>query len=126
MLDYGKFDKIASEVHEERRRQELLFKAGKHTKTIDMCSNLERLVILAEEFGEVAHEVGDSMQPCGFDKAHLREELIQVAAVCMAWVESLDREEVKIFEWCVSCRTREQELGGRCCQCHKDYLQSFP
>jgi len=43
------------------------------------------LDILAEEFFEAAAEA---------DKARLREELIQVAAVAVAWVEKLDREAV--------------------------------
>lgn len=54
------------------------------------------LALLAEEFGESATEVND------FNDANdlaitrsiekLRSELIQVAAVAIAWVEQLDRE----------------------------------
>lgn len=45
--------------------------------------NLDKKVsILAEEFGEVAHAVLEG------DTDNLRDELIQVAAVCVAWLES--------------------------------------
>jgi hypothetical protein len=54
-------------------------------------ANPDRLAVLAEEFGEVAKEVCNLM--AGADprvKALLREELVQVAAVCVAWIEGLD------------------------------------
>lgn len=46
-------------------------------------SNPERLAVLVEEVGEVAAEVlgGDA----------LREELVQVAACAIAWIEHLER-----------------------------------
>jgi NTP pyrophosphatase (non-canonical NTP hydrolase) len=48
------------------------------------------LGILGEEFGEVAKEIAESSaRP--LDVAHLREELIQTAAVAVAWVEAIDR-----------------------------------
>jgi NTP pyrophosphatase (non-canonical NTP hydrolase) len=45
----------------------------------------ERLAILAEEFGEVARSIIEH------DRLGTRHELSQVAAVCVAWVEHLDR-----------------------------------
>lgn len=39
------------------------------------------LVILAEEFGEVARAIFEQ------DAPNMKEELIQVMAVCMAWLE---------------------------------------
>ena len=65
MFDYDQFERIVNDIHAERRRQERLFNQGEHSKTVQMCNNLERLAILTEEVGEVAHEVCDSMQPCG-------------------------------------------------------------
>lgn len=93
MFDYDKFEKIVDDVHQERRRQERLFKEGEHSKTIQMCCNLERLAILTEETGEVAKEVCETIQPSGGSKAHLREELVQVAATAAAWIEALDSEK---------------------------------
>lgn len=48
------------------------------------------LAILGEEFGEVAKEIAES-QARSLDVAHLREELVQTAAVAVAWVEAIDR-----------------------------------
>jgi NTP pyrophosphatase (non-canonical NTP hydrolase) len=84
--------KIAKEIEGERLRQEQLYREGFHAKTIQMCSQLERLAILTEEIGEVAHEVCDGINR-PLDKAHLREELKQCAAVCAAWIEALDKEQ---------------------------------
>jgi NTP pyrophosphatase (non-canonical NTP hydrolase) len=81
----------------------------------------EKLGVLAEEFGEIAQHVCKHMIPTppipadrdhkrmleccnpppitvdhtrlSAYRKHLREELIQVAAVCVAWVEALDVEE---------------------------------
>lgn len=44
-----------------------------------------RLAVLAEEFGEVAQELQAS--PVNTDR--LKDELRQVAAVCMRWIEAL-------------------------------------
>lgn len=48
------------------------------------------LGILGEEFGEVCKEIAES-SACPLDVAHLREELVQTAAVAVAWVEAIDR-----------------------------------
>ena len=88
--------KILTEVDGERTRQELLKVQGKFHATCATpygLTEIERLAILAEEFGEVAKEVSDSLNNGGkFDLKALREELIQVAAVCVAWVEGIDAE----------------------------------
>ena len=46
----------------------------------DVIREESRLVVLAEEFGEVAKAV------CDGDEEHTRGELIQVAAVCLSWL----------------------------------------
>ena len=44
--------------------------------------DFEKLSILLEEVGEVAKALNEK------DEENLKEELIQVAAVCMRWLES--------------------------------------
>lgn len=52
------------------------------------------LAILGEEYGEVCKEVAETqLRP--LDVPHLREELVQTAAVCVAWIEAIDRGEAE-------------------------------
>lgn len=54
-----------------------------HTCADDTLTNEQKFVILAEEVGEVANALTyDS-------RSDLREELIQVTAVALAWLSSL-------------------------------------
>lgn len=96
-------DKIDLEIHEERMSQNRTWGVQDHNP-------FEWLAILGEEVGEVnkaamewyfAHE-----KPCKwrqedlshvYDKRRYREELIQVAAVAKAMIESLDRDEWKCW-----------------------------
>lgn len=76
------------EVWDERKRQEQLCDGGKFPWT---CANRnvdndKKLKILGEEYGEVCRAL------CEGDLKNLKEELIQVAAVAVAWVESLEQE----------------------------------
>jgi hypothetical protein len=70
----------------ERQRQDELVADG--SIPIDCTdpdvSDATKLLILAEEFGEVARAINDHEHI-----AILREELIQTAAVAVAWAESL-------------------------------------
>lgn len=98
----------------ERARQAVLKNAGKFAFTCadTGITDSEKLAVLAEEFGEVSREVCEAVieerraYP-GEDpelvlscmlrtrnrlKKKLREELIQVAAVAVAWCEALDKE----------------------------------
>ena len=53
------------------------------------------LGILAEEFGEAAKEANDwHFRPEPHHLQNLRTELIQTAAACLAFIESLDRNEL--------------------------------
>lgn len=75
----------------ERRRQELLKKEGKfaYTCASPEMTNAERLTVLGEELGEVAHEVNEGIgegRRVNLDK--LKNELIQCAAVAVAWIEA--------------------------------------
>lgn len=49
--------------------------------------HLEWLPILGEEFGEVSKAI--------LENSNIREELVQVAAVALQWIEMIDREENK-------------------------------
>lgn len=54
------------------------------------------LSILGEEFGEVAHAVCEQLQDeYGDDelRENLEIELVQVASVCVAWIECLRRRD---------------------------------
>lgn len=86
-----------AEILSERYRQESLKAAGRFTHTCaDALTNLERFVILTREFGEVARAVAVTCdrrpELTSLTTADLRTELIQVAAVSLAWVEGLDKE----------------------------------
>lgn len=106
---------ILTLVHEERERQDKLKAKGKFTFTCADVFGLmqaEKLGVLAEEFGEVAQLVCRVMIPAPGHvyetdegpvkvipdltpeqlqdyRVKLKEELIQVAAVCVAWAETL-------------------------------------
>lgn len=87
---------VLGDVHDERRRQEELKQAGRFRFTCadPGLSLTAKLAILAEEFGEVAREVLTNKgvrlarDTEGTDEA-LYAELKQVAAVAVAWMESL-------------------------------------
>lgn len=82
-------------VHGERIRQYQLLDAGKfiHGPESSALSPSEILNVLTEEVGEVARHTCDAISnPGGLDKAALREEVVQVAAVAIGWVERLNRE----------------------------------
>jgi NTP pyrophosphatase (non-canonical NTP hydrolase) len=88
------FEQIAA----ERVRQQELLRAGKFTYTAasPVADNNRKLRILVEEVGEVAEAI-DHLEQLNHNspaakrqREHLREELIQVAAVAVAWLEALE------------------------------------
>lgn len=94
-------ERVLQCVMNERYRQEQ-FKADGEFQYSCMdvhpdISNYRKATILGEEMGEVCNVVNelDNVKPDGNDedlarlKSALRQELIQVAAVAVAWVESL-------------------------------------
>ena len=95
--------KVLGEIAQERFRQEQLKAGGKFKYTCadaPLALDFARCAtVLGEEFGEVAKEVCDLITASEkndddayrLHRANLRTELIQVAAVAMAWVEGLDR-----------------------------------
>jgi len=90
---------VLADVHAERIRQEMIG-ATKRSLGIDWrsCADPEmaggdgtRFLVLGEEVGEVANAVLEASYGAdGAGDRHLREELIQVAAVAVAWIEALD------------------------------------
>lgn len=69
--------RIQTDIEEERDRQRA--KWGEQYHSFDHW-----YVILGEEFGEVGRAIFEG------NTSNLREELIQVAAVCVAALEQLD------------------------------------
>jgi hypothetical protein len=90
---------IVDEIVRERERQETLRRSGKFLWTCASpdVATVKKLAVLAEEFGEASRAATEEM--IALDKGRpedaagarllLREELVQVAAVCLAWLESL-------------------------------------
>lgn len=66
------------DIEQERDRQDEKFGAF---AGFDTDPEHRKVTVLAEEFGEVARAVLES------DGPNLEEELVQVAAVCVAWLE---------------------------------------
>ena len=85
---------VLEQVFKERCRQEQLKRAGafKHSCADSELNIFEKLAIMMEEVGEVAQA---ALQVNGLNSAHdsarnLKTELIQVAAVCVAWAECME------------------------------------
>ncbi len=92
MTRFDIFEAIAA----ERERQESLALAGRfaHTAASDQATDPQRLAMIAEEVGEVAGvvlaRVGAAHDRAFEDTtAALRAELVHVAAIAVAWLESL-------------------------------------
>ncbi len=83
---------IVLDILRERERQVELQFAGRFKYLCDdpELSNADVYAILGEEFGEVGTEISKQREGV-YDAAHLRTELVQVMAVCMAWIERLDK-----------------------------------
>lgn len=85
---------VASDhINDEVYRQDQLARAGKFggTHVMPGGTDLERLAVLAEEFGEVSIEVCKGIEVDGqIRRPGLRDELIQTAAVCLAWIAAID------------------------------------
>jgi hypothetical protein len=102
-------DHVLLDVEVERARQNGLKAVGKfHWTCADdgirtgpmigtRVLQAEKLSVLAEEFGEVARLVTETViDPSRHNPRELKKELIQVAAVAVAWCEALDREIDKL------------------------------
>jgi len=97
--DEETYHAVEDVVH-ERLRQERLWGEQNY-------SNYKWSAVLGEEFGEAckaALEV-DEFDP--ESRGELRRELIQVAAVAVAWVEQLDRDSC----WCGAIKDHADDHG---------------
>ena len=78
-------------IHGERQRQANLYLAEPNRYLVRMDShvadNRRKLRILMEEIGEVAEAI-DLIEREEVAPSHLKKELVQVAAVCVAWLET--------------------------------------
>ena len=88
---------VLVDVHAERERQEEIGQR-KRAEGIDWRScadpamaggDFARFTVLGEEFGEVANAVLETAYGAA-SAVDLRAELVQVAAVAVAWVEAID------------------------------------
>jgi hypothetical protein len=79
-------------VKRERLRQETLYAAGllRWIASAPECPDELRLAALVEEVGEVARAMHD-----GTDG--LEDELVQVAAVAVAWLQGIRPEPIEII-----------------------------
>lgn len=94
LSEHQRRENVLGEVYAERGRQEFLRSKGKFPWTCRDVgpSDAEKNAVLGEEVGEVAREVTESLIQ-GIRRTHnLRKELVQVAAVCVAWIEAIDVE----------------------------------
>lgn len=87
----------ADDIVAERHRQDDLKLAGRFAYTCadPELTHAERLTVLGEEFGEVCHEVNEAIGGhAKLRRDKLRKELVQVAAVAVAWIEAIDAERM--------------------------------
>ena len=91
MIHYDAHEHIFGRIVLERIRQERLRVSGKfaHGPESDDLSNAEKLAVLVEEVGEVARAVCEAIPGSAEKRADLEEELIQVAALAVGWLEGL-------------------------------------
>lgn len=75
-------NKYLNEIKSERKKQDEKWGEQNHSPVV-------WVVILTEEVGETAKEALED------NKRKYRKELVQCAAVCVAAIESLDRNEKK-------------------------------
>lgn len=85
---------IYKDVHCERVRAHLKHDTNKRSMERAVYNDPRWLPVLTEELGEVAKVICDSTKngtPVpNIDATHLREELIQLAAMACAWVQAID------------------------------------
>lgn len=97
---------VTSEVVEERQRQDAKWgqqdhpdAGSRHSKWVAQANAQVARKLCQDDFRDgdpsweiiLLEEVYEAIEQCNEDTAKLREELIQVAAVCVAWAEAIDR-----------------------------------
>lgn len=76
---------VAQEIFAERMRAHDLHVASGNSMEEKGYENPSWLPVIMEEVGEVARAINDDQTV-----SHLRTELIQVMAMCSAWVDAID------------------------------------
>lgn len=107
-FDMRLFERAIQAVATERDRQQELLRLGciKFNCATWSVPDVSKLTILVEEVGEVATEIHEASRDTAAYRRRLRKELVQVAAVSVAWVEALDDEQ---FRHKVSVRLKNKE-----------------
>jgi len=77
---------IARQIIEVSQRGEKLY--GSNAVRSRTYSDLDWLAVLLEEVGEVGSELKPKVE---FSAERLEEELVQVAAVAVSWIEALKK-----------------------------------
>ena len=85
---------VYADIHEERVKAHKKHGANGNSREDADAMNEEWLPILVEEVGEVAHWFTYDTEK---DITELRDELIQVAAMASAWIDSID-EAMDVME----------------------------
>lgn len=92
-LNRQSIDGAADSAVVEVWRQDELARQGRFggTHVMPGGTDLQRLAVLAEEFGEMSIEVCKAITVDGqVRRPGLRDELVQVAAVALAWIAAID------------------------------------
>lgn len=100
-------EKISPLIHDERERQDAKFGGRENPGAIlprvnTVEAQYAKLGVLMEEVGEVARAAleADFAGASGQLRfAHLQEELVQVAAVAVAWLESFEEDGTGISRY---------------------------
>lgn len=79
--------KAVQEIQKQERLAHMLRFGGAHVLLGDQ--NFAKLPVLLEESGEVARELNEAIVTGRLDEAKLFDELVQTAAVCLAWATAL-------------------------------------
>jgi NTP pyrophosphatase (non-canonical NTP hydrolase) len=85
---------VYADIHEERVKAHKKHGANGNSREDADAMNEEWLPILVEEVGEVAHWFTYDTEK---DITELRDELVQVAAMASAWIDSID-EAMDVME----------------------------
>lgn len=90
--------RVLVDVSNERARQEAKCAAKRaegfpwRSLADPLCTDERRIATLGEEFGEVCREISDAGGDGREPGPNLRVELIQLAALAVAWIEHIDEE----------------------------------
>ena len=83
---------VYDEVHAERNSAHTKHGAKGNSRENATWNEGEWLAVIVEEVGEVAHELTYDTERSTVEKAQrMHDELVQVAAMACAWIDSLDR-----------------------------------